>query len=220
MNDENLVLFKGTAEGIVVLLDKEAEFTTILQQFKEKIEYSKNFFKGSTVSMQFKGRALTTQQQDQLLSLLTHQNIINISFVHEFENENLAKQMIEIEHEALTHFHYGIVRSGHHIHYQGNVVVLGDINPGGLVTAGGHVIVLGSLKGKVHAGMNQSFKNPFVTAYFMAPIQIGIGHIIAQSANQHFFENSSNHVPQIAYLNEDQIYMDQIDAKTLQHMLK
>ena len=229
MGEENLVVFKGTADGIVVLLDHEADFEKILQRFKEKLEYSKAFFKGSRVSIRFKGRALAREQQDRLLVLLTNQNIINISFLHEFEQETKKdednsllwlKEQIDSQYASLTHFHYGIVRSGHHIDYQGNVVVLGDVNPGGLVTAGGNVIILGALKGKVHAGIDKTFKQPFVVASLMAPIQIGIGNIIAQSPNKEAVYSMSNNVPQIAYLNEDQIYMDQIDVKTLNHMLK
>ncbi|WP_069997958.1 septum site-determining protein MinC [Cellulosilyticum sp. I15G10I2] len=228
MGEENVVVFKGTADGIIVLLDQDADFEKILYHFKEKLEYSKSFFKGSRVSVRFKGRSLTREQQDRLLMLLTNQNIINISFLHDFEQESKQednyllwlKEQIDSQYASLTHFHYGIVRSGHHINYQGNIVVLGDVNPGGLVTAGGNVIILGALKGKVHAGMDKDFKKPFVVASLMAPIQIGIGNIIAQSPNNEPVYSLSNNIPQIAYLQEDQIYMDQIDVKTLNHMLK
>lgn len=228
MGEESLVVFKGTAEGIVVILDNEADFEAILNHFKEKLESSKTFFIGSGVSMKFRGRALTRQQQDMLLMVLANQNIVNLSSVLEFEetdkNEDdhhllWIKEQLDCEYASLTHFHYGIVRSGHHVDYQGNVIVLGDVNPGGLVTAGGHVIVLGTLKGKVHAGTDTRCSKPFVVAYVMEPIQIGIRNIIAQSAN-HESVDSGNNTPQIAYLHEEQIYVDQIDFKTLNHMLK
>jgi septum site-determining protein MinC len=228
MGEENLVVFKGTAEGIVVILDCEADFEAVLNNFKEKLEHSKNFFKGSRVSMRFKGRALTRQQQDVLLTLLANQNIVNISFIHEFEEENKEegdsqllwiKEQLDNDYASLTHFHYGMVRSGHHVSYEGNVIVLGDVNPGGLITAGGHVIVLGTLKGKVHAGMNAQCNHPFVAAFAMDPIQIGIKNVIAQSASNGS-ASKENNMPQIAYLHDEQIYVDQIDFKTLNHMLK
>lgn len=229
MVEGNLVVFKGTADGIVVILDSEADFEELLDQFKEKLEYSKNFFKGSRVSMRFKGRSLTKEQQDRLLMLLTNQNIINISFIHDFAKENKKeddnhllwiKDQIENHQASLTQFHYGIVRSGHHIDYQGNVIILGDVNPGGLVTAGGSVIVLGALKGKVHAGIDMTCTQPFVVSSAMAPIQIGIRNIIAQSPNSESAYNINSNMLQIAYLHEEQIYVDQIDSKTLNHMLK
>ncbi len=229
MCEENLVIFKGTADGIAVLLDNEADFEELINCFKEKLEYSKNFFKGSRVSMRFKGRSLTKDQQDRMLALLANQNIINISFMHDFEhelpkeNDNYLlwiKDQLDNDYASLTHFHYGIVRSGHHVDYSGSVVVLGDVNPGGLVTAGGSVIILGALKGKVHAGLDAGYKQPFVAANVMEPIQIGIRNIIAQSPNNESAYSISSNMLQIAYLHEDQIYVDQIDSKTLNHMLK
>ena len=227
MSEENLVVFKGTADGITVLLDQEADFENIISCFTKKLNDSKEFFKGSKVSMRFKGRPLTREQQDRLMLLLTNQNIINISFVHEFIEDKADeyqgewfKEQLDGQYPSLTYFHYGIVRSGHHIDYKGNVVILGDINPGGLVTAGGHIIVLGALKGKVHAGIDHKWSHPFVVAYVMNPIQIGIRNIIAQSPDgESVYHTSETHL-QIAYLREEQIYVDQIDSKTLNHMLK
>ncbi|MDF2877178.1 MAG: Septum formation inhibitor MinC [Clostridia bacterium] len=229
MGEENLVVFKGTAEGIMVLLDENADFEEIMDNFKQKLEQSKAFFKGSKVTMRFKGRSLNRQQQDRLLMLLANQNVINISFVHAFETESSeqednhlawVKEQLDSQYASLSHFHYGIVRSGHHVDYQGNVIVLGDVNPGGLVTAGGNVIVLGALKGKAHAGLNLKNDKPFIVAYTMHPIQIGIKNSIAQSPNGEFICGTTTNCPQIAYLHDEQIYVDQIDFKTLNHMLK
>src|SRR5690606_9223855 len=46
----------------------------------------------------------------------------------------------------------GIVRSGQTMHHDGDLLLVGDVNPGGTVTATGHVLVLGSLRGMAHAG--------------------------------------------------------------------
>ncbi len=228
MGESNLVVFKGTAEGITVLLDSQAEFDKILNRFKEKLEESKQFFKGSKVSIRFKGRSLAKEQQEALMELLTHQNILNISFVHLFEEEEIhydkdfmwVKEQLDSKQGSLTHFHYGIVRSGNHIDYQGNVIVLGDVNPGGLITAGGNVIILGSLKGKVHAGLDNSYPHPFIISEVMDPIQIGLGNVIAQAPNGESFGSKECKDLQIAYLNEEQIYVDVLDARSLNHMLK
>lgn len=228
MGEGNLVIFKGTAEGIVVILDESADFNEVLASFREKLDESKQFFKGSRVNMRFKGRSLSRKQQDELMSLLVHQNVVNISFVHEFEQEasednqdlKWTKEELKNLDGAPTYFHYGIVRSGHHIDYKGNVIVLGDVNPGGLITAGGNIIILGALKGKVHAGLDNKIVHPFVVSTLMAPIQIGIQNIIAQSPNGESIYDKEIKGIQIAYLHKDQIYVDQIDSKSLNHMLR
>ena len=43
-------------------------------------------------------------------------------------------------------------RSGESLHHHGDVVVLADVNPGAEICADGDIVVVGSLKGWVHAG--------------------------------------------------------------------
>ena len=50
------------------------------------------------------------------------------------------------------------VRSGVRLEYEGNVVVLGDVNPGAEVVAGGSVVVWGRLRGVVHAGAARRYR--------------------------------------------------------------
>ena len=58
-------------------------------------------------------------------------------------------------------------------------MVLGDVNPGGKVVAKGSVIVLGSLKGNIFAGVDGN-ENAFVVALEMNPMQIKIADVIAR----------------------------------------
>lgn len=44
------------------------------------------------------------------------------------------------------------LRSGRSIYHEGHVVIIGDVNPGAEVIAGGDVLVWGRLRGLVHAG--------------------------------------------------------------------
>lgn len=224
MGEENLVVFKGTVDGIVVILDEKAPFEELISYFKQKLNESKAFFKGSKVGIRFKGRILSTEEQDVLIDILRKQNIINISFVHPFENEPIVydEKMLWVKNEldtmngSLTHFYYGIIRSGMEIEYPGNVIVFGDINPGGVIKAGGNVIVFGMVKGKVHSGLDANFKNPFIISRGMAPIQIGIRNVIAPCPKD---ETGTTEDLQIAYLVEEQIYVDVLDTKSISHML-
>lgn len=129
------------------------------------------------------------------------------------------KKELETLNGSMTHFHYGIIRSGMHVDYPGNVIVLGDVNPGGVVTAGGHVMILGMLKGKVHAGLDGRVKAPFVITREMQPIQIGIRNVIAQCPQGDSKIYESGETLQIAYLLNEQIYIDLLDAKSINHML-
>ena len=226
---DNLVVFKGSVDGITVMLNETAPFEALMDSFIEKLESSKKFFSGAKVNMRFKGRKLSKEQQDTLMSLLTHQNILNVAFIHDFDqtknekSEDQIRMLLEEMNKpnvSLTKYHYGIVRSGQHIDFRGSVVVIGDVNPGGVITADGNIIIIGTLNGKVHAGLDEQFKNPFILATNMHPMQIGIRHVSAQPPEDDVVSRNKAQLPQIAYVSDDQIYVEEIDFKTFNHMVE
>lgn len=71
------------------------------------------------------------------------------------------------------------LRSGQTVNYDGNVVVLGDANPGSEIIASGHVLIMGSARGLVHAGAMGDEKAT-VTALSLSPIQLRIASHITR----------------------------------------
>jgi septum site-determining protein MinC len=70
------------------------------------------------------------------------------------------------------------VRSGSAVRFDGDVTVFGDVNPGAQVTAAGSVVVLGALKGVVHAGATGA-EDAFILALSLRATQLRIGRRIA-----------------------------------------
>lgn len=69
------------------------------------------------------------------------------------------------------------LRSGQTVRHPGHVIVLGDVNPGAEIIAGGHVVVWGRMRGVVHAGAAGD-EGAMVCALELAPTQLRIaGHI-------------------------------------------
>ncbi len=75
------------------------------------------------------------------------------------------------------------VRSGHSVWNSGNVVVLGDVNPGAEIVAGGSVIVWGTLRGTVHAGTSGA-PGAAVCALCLEPTLLRIGDQIARAPDE------------------------------------
>jgi septum site-determining protein MinC len=71
------------------------------------------------------------------------------------------------------------LRSGQSVRHAGHVVIIGDVNPGSEIIAGGDVIVWGSLRGTVHAGAAGD-KARSVCALDLSPTQLRIGNYIAR----------------------------------------
>jgi len=72
-----------------------------------------------------------------------------------------------------------VVRSGKIVRHQGHVVIIGDVNPGGEIIAGGDVIVWGSLRGTAHAGAAGD-TGAVICALDMRPLQLRIGETVAR----------------------------------------
>ena len=93
----------------------------------------------------------------------------------ESEEENIDLNSLNpLIEEGKTHFFRGTLRSGSKIESDGNVVVLGDVNPSSMIRARGNVIVLGHLNGTVCAGLGGDDR-AFIAAIYFNPIQITIG---------------------------------------------
>lgn len=75
--------------------------------------------------------------------------------------------------------HRGTLRSGDHLHNDGDVLVYGDVNPGARVSAGGDVMVWGRLRGIAHAGCLGNTKARIV-ALHLRPVQLRIANAVAR----------------------------------------
>jgi septum site-determining protein MinC len=80
--------------------------------------------------------------------------------------------------EPGTLYHRGTLRGGQALQQLGNIVVVGDVNPGAELVASGDILVFGALRGTAHAGA-QGDANARVTALELAPTQLRIATFIA-----------------------------------------
>lgn len=79
--------------------------------------------------------------------------------------------------------HQGTLRSGDHRHALGSLLVLGDVNPGAQVSAAGHVMVWGRLRGIAHAG-HAGDRTACVVALQLHPLQIRIADLVARGPSE------------------------------------
>ncbi|MFN9547785.1 MAG: septum site-determining protein MinC [Cyanobacteriota bacterium] len=80
---------------------------------------------------------------------------------------------------AALSIHQGTLRSGDHRHAAGSLLVLGDVNPGAQISAEGHVMVWGRLRGIAHAGRSGD-RSARVVALHLHPLQLRIADQVAR----------------------------------------
>lgn len=174
----NHVIIKGKNDRLVIALNPDIDFLDICDILKTKILEAKNFIGNSRMAIEFSGRALTNEEENKLIGIITENSNIVISYI--FSKRTDSEEEMDLENinplieEGKTHFFRGTLRSGSKIESDGNVVVLGDVNPSSIIKARGNVIVLGYLNGTVYAGLGGDDR-AFIGAIYFNPIQLTIG---------------------------------------------
>lgn len=190
----NFVSFKGRGDGILALLSADASFEAVLSDLKDKITAKEEFFKSGDIRLSFGGRDLSELEK----ALLIHS-------MHGIVGDK-TKIVFEAAGESLsTGFYRGIVRGGQRIKSSGSLVILGDVNPGGEVTAAENIVVLGALRGIAHAGY-PSDKNAVVAALSMQPKQIRIADVYSMAPSDGLAAGEM----ELAYINEGKIFIEKI----------
>ncbi len=104
-----------------------------------------------------------------------------------------------------TQFVYGTMRSGKSVKFPGNIIVIGDVNPGAEIVAEGNVVVMGKMLGFVHAG-SAGNDQAIVIANILKPTQIRISKYISVPPNDD--DTVYSLVPEKAYVSEGLIKID------------
>lgn len=99
------------------------------------------------------------------------------------------------------------LRSGHNINFFGHVIVIGDVNPGAEIVAGGNIVVWGRLRGTVHAGVDGD-QNAVICALDMSPTQLRIADQISIMPAQ-----KKKKEPEIARLVNNQVTSEPWDNR-------
>lgn len=214
------VVIKSNKYGITLFLDKDMPFPELLKDISEKFQTSSHFFKNAQMALAFEGRTLSREEQLEILQVIQENSSLDILCVLEQDalKESYMKQILEArQNDRATsdgRFYKGTLRSGQVLESETSIIILGDVNPGATVVSKGNVVVLGTLKGTIHAGAAGN-ENTFVAALKMAPMQIRIADAIARSADGPVNIQGNSAGPMIAYTEEGNIYMEPITKEVI-----
>lgn len=215
------ISFKGTVNGLTIILREEDSIDSILNELEAKVKSAGKFFKGATLSVLYRGKKLIKQDEESIFELLSKKSGANILSLNEDVNESVTETSVQYQPPKMnikdnyfkgidqgpTKFHRGTVRSGQLVSYAGNIVIIGDVNPGGEVVANGNVVVLGTLKGMVHAGADGN-KDSIIYALNLNPMQLRIAEVIARAPDEDGSISGIN--PEIAYVKDEKVFITNI----------
>ncbi len=97
----------------------------------------------------------------------------------------------------------GTVRSGDRISSNGNLCIIGDVNPGAIVSAKKNIYVWGKLLGIAFAGRDGN-NNASIASLYLNPLQLRIGDIVAIGPK----DKPKNYYPEIAVIIKQSIIIN------------
>jgi septum site-determining protein MinC len=102
------------------------------------------------------------------------------------------------------------LRSGTRIQFDGDVTIWGDVNPGAQIVAHGNVLVLGALRGMVHAGAAGD-EASFVLAFQLQPTQLRIGRRIAMLPER--ADSNAPFAPELARVVDGNVQIERFSGR-------
>ena len=203
---EELISFKGIKEGIYIFI-KKGNFKNIKEELQEKLVEYEDFYNGASI-LGIKSEDLNQEEIEELLHMI--ENKFDLYIDEKGLPSHLGEEDLNFEiKEGMTRFYNNTIRSGQVIEYNGNIVIIGDVNPGALVKATGNIVILGKLRGVDHAGTNGN-ENAYVAAYELQPTQLRIGDIIARKPDEGFLRSDT---PEIARVYKGEVMVEPYLAK-------
>jgi septum site-determining protein MinC len=175
------ITIKGIKEGLVFLLDDQCDFITLLDELNAKLDKHVQQFTGPIVHIFIKlgARQIEEEDKERIRLILRRQgNLIIQSIESDVPEVDPTLKIVPSLHTMS-----GIIRSGQTLEFEGHLLLLGDVNPGGTIRCTGDVYVLGALRGTVHAGM-AGYQDAIIAASLMKPTQLRIADVISRPPDE------------------------------------
>ncbi|WP_123041291.1 septum site-determining protein MinC [Cohnella candidum] len=206
MAGKSLITIKGVKEGLVFLLDDQSPFEQLLEELEAKLDKHEQQFTGPIVHVFLKlgSRQLGEEDKEKLRSALKRQGNL---LVQSIESDPVPPDPDEADRPVL-HTMTGIVRSGQTVEYEGHLLLMGDVNPGGTLRCTGDIYVLGALRGTAHAG-SEGNENAIIAASLMKPTQLRIADVISRPPDEW---TSSEPWMEYAFLRDGAMAIDKMSS--------
>lgn len=216
----NLVKIKGMRDGILIKLDDKADFKDVYNEMCDKFRESANYFRDASLIIGFDGRELSRDEEDKLLDGITLNSDINVLCLitdDEEINQRFVRAKSKFERKgnyADNTFYKGTIRSHEHLETESSIIILGDVNPGAVVTSKGNIVILGTLYGVAHAGAAGN-TNAFVVTLDMKSARVGIADVMSEVEFRSSVFTKNKVIPRISFIDGREVITEEISRELL-----
>ncbi|HEY7355029.1 MAG TPA: septum site-determining protein MinC [Ktedonobacterales bacterium] len=217
-------LLRGSRSGLLLTLEPGYVWAQVLEVLAAALAESPTFFQGALLSVDTRRRPLESSEVEALQALLVPYEMtfkeVGSDELHDPRTlpsgatrpppagDTTPTLAIRASDVTNTLFTRRTIRSGQRLRYESSVVILGDVNAGAEVIAGGDVVVWGTLRGTVHAGYPAN-EEAIVCALALAPVQLRIGALASRPPED---GGLPPQMPEVASVKNGQIVVESWNA--------
>lgn len=195
---------KGIKDGLLVTMG-EGEWSDLEAALLAHVEEKAGFFQGARVALDVGNHILRAAELSTLRDRLSSKNINLWAVISNSPVTESTAQVLGLATRISTPrpertikpldtnlagenaiFVQRTLRSGFKVSHHGHIIILGDVNPGAEVIAGGSIIVWGRLRGSAYAGVDGDEK-AVICALEMDPTQLRIANLVSQPVKRSRF---------------------------------
>ena len=178
----NNIKINQNLEEIVLNVNVVANVPDVIKELEEKIPKLKEFYKGETMPIRITGKLFTDGEIENIKKTISKE--LDVKVIFDDPSELLGLHAIKRTYESEieiseTKYLLTSLRSGQREDYSGSLVIVGDVNAGAEVVAGGNITIVGTLRGLAHAGANGNTK-AMITANEIVDTQIRIANLVKE----------------------------------------
>lgn len=179
---KQIISIKGTKEGLTFYIEDTCSFQEVMTELESKLStVTANEQDEKVIVIINLGFRFLHEAQKKLIKKLIEND--NRFMIERFDSEVISRQEAEewIDKSEVKSVSR-IIRSGQVFEVNGDLLLIGDINPGGEVRATGNIFIMGKLQGIAHAGVDGD-SEAIIAASYMNPSQLRIADLISRPSD-------------------------------------
>jgi septum site-determining protein MinC len=170
---------KGDRRGLRVIAKHFSSHEAFIAELKTTLKDNEEFFGKASLLIEVPEIDLTPDLFAEVSGVFRNFPNLTLRGIQQGESPNsLPAEQRSPETAVPPKVVRHTIRSGQRLSHPGDLIIVGDVNPGATITAGGDIMVFGWLRGTVYAGQPED-PTRVIYALRFDPSQVRIGQTLA-----------------------------------------
>ncbi|PSR34297.1 MAG: septum site-determining protein MinC [Sulfobacillus benefaciens] len=171
---------KGDKRGLRILAHGFTEESDLIEDLRHTLKARAEFLGNAGLFVEVANLPLSAELFQGIAMVFSEFPALNLRGIQSPDPQNglltldQSRTPARLSPQVIRH----TIRSGQRVTHQGDLIIVGDVNPGATLMASGDVFVFGWLRGTVYAGQPETSSCSIYAMRFQ-PSQIKIGTVLA-----------------------------------------